>query len=295
MTTAVAASMQAALYVRQKQKLRKKKIRRGRVELPSNVATKEIAPFPRYPPNSWSQQGKAAWQERGGERRPSVTEVAVNHRIKATEAHRRWMKRNRIHDSSYGGSSSDDDDDYPGGPYGHQSAAANGLLYVGLGTVAIGLVIFFVGTGEKGFKTLELRLIGPSLIAGGALCCLVRVFLCVCPSRCLRRRRRRRRKGRPACPGQDIPLVDRCPLGAAQRGDLVTSTTVFLQHERRPAPGLPNVVVEEDQDPQPCTSRQRRGPPDHVEEQVSLLAGEDEPEAAGRPGELVLSPSKLQP
>lgn len=30
--------------------------------------------------------------------------------------------------------------------------------------MAIGLIISFVGTGEKGFKTVELRLIGPSLI-----------------------------------------------------------------------------------------------------------------------------------
>ena len=45
--------MQAAFYVRQKQKQRRKKIRRDRLELPSNVATKEIAPFPRYPPNQW--------------------------------------------------------------------------------------------------------------------------------------------------------------------------------------------------------------------------------------------------
>jgi hypothetical protein len=45
--------MQAALYVRQKQSQRRKKIRRGRAELPSNVATKEIAPFPRYPPSQW--------------------------------------------------------------------------------------------------------------------------------------------------------------------------------------------------------------------------------------------------
>lgn len=72
----------------------------------------------------------------------------------------------QIHDSSFGGSSSEDED-FPGGLYGHQSAAANALLYVGLGTVAIGLVIAFVGTGEKGFKTLELRLIGPTLIGSG--------------------------------------------------------------------------------------------------------------------------------
>jgi len=67
------------------------------------------------------------------------------------------------------------------------------LLYVGLGTIAIGLVISFVGTGEKGFKTLELRLIGPTLIGSGFFCCLVRVFLCVCPSRCFRRDHKRRK------------------------------------------------------------------------------------------------------
>lgn len=67
------------------------------------------------------------------------------------------------------------------------------MLYVGLGTIAIGLVILFVGTGEKGFKTLELRLIGPTLIGSGLLCCLVRVFLCVCPSRCFRRGHKRRK------------------------------------------------------------------------------------------------------
>ena len=67
------------------------------------------------------------------------------------------------------------------------------MLYVGLGTIAIGLVISFVGTGEKGFKTLELRLIGPTLIGSGLLCCLVRVFLCVCPSRCFRRDHKHRK------------------------------------------------------------------------------------------------------
>ena len=41
-------------------------------------------------------QGKAAWQDRERERRVSVTEAANNHRIKASEAHRRWMKRNRV-------------------------------------------------------------------------------------------------------------------------------------------------------------------------------------------------------
>ena len=33
--------------------------------------------------------------------------------------------------------------------------------------VAVGLVITFVGLGDKGFKTLELQLVGPSLIGCG--------------------------------------------------------------------------------------------------------------------------------
>jgi hypothetical protein len=97
--------------------------------------------------------------------------------------HRRWVKRNRvwyliglksiditgnsyffpkqIQDSSLGGSS--DDEDFLGvirGP----STFANAILYIGLGTASIGMIISFVGTGEKGFKTNELRLIGPALV-----------------------------------------------------------------------------------------------------------------------------------
>ncbi|KAG8225927.1 hypothetical protein J437_LFUL005963 [Ladona fulva] len=72
--------------------------------------------------------------------------------------------------------------------------AATALLYVGLGTVAVGLVISFVGLGEKGFKTLELRMIGPCLVLSGLLLCLLRIFLCTCcpppfplPQCCIRR------------------------------------------------------------------------------------------------------------
>lgn len=131
----------------------------------------------------------------------------------------------QIHDSSLGGSS--DDDDFLGvlrGP----SSFANAFLYVGLGTVAIGLVISFVGTGEKGFKTVELRLIGPSLIGKrhlrhklgrillkilwqydiliriyifftsstgiGLICCILRIFFCICPSHCISSSRRKLKK-----------------------------------------------------------------------------------------------------
>ncbi|XP_021701622.1 uncharacterized protein LOC5564192 isoform X1 [Aedes aegypti] len=127
-------------------------------------------------------QGRAAWLERG--RRCSVQETPAS-------CHRRWVKRNRIQDSSVGGSS--DDEDLLGvlrGP----SSFANAFLYVGLGTIAIGLVIAFVGTGEKGFKTVELRLIGPSLIGLGLFCCILRILFCICPSHCLSSSRKARNK-----------------------------------------------------------------------------------------------------
>lgn len=41
-------------------------------------------------------QGRAAWQERERGRRCSLSEEARQHRIKQTEAHHRWMKRNRV-------------------------------------------------------------------------------------------------------------------------------------------------------------------------------------------------------
>nr|XP_018900184.1 PREDICTED: uncharacterized protein LOC109032483 isoform X1 [Bemisia tabaci]XP_018900185.1 PREDICTED: uncharacterized protein LOC109032483 isoform X1 [Bemisia tabaci]XP_018900186.1 PREDICTED: uncharacterized protein LOC109032483 isoform X1 [Bemisia tabaci] len=133
-------------------------------------------------------EGKAAtaWLEK--EKRGTSYSFDEHRPRHSSDPHRKWSRRHRIQDSSYGGSSSDEDE-LPGhgpGAAGQQSSAANMLLYVGLFTVAIGLVIGFVGTGEKGFKTLELRLIGPTLICSGLFCCLIRILLCLCPSRCFR-------------------------------------------------------------------------------------------------------------
>ena len=58
------------------------------------------------------------------------------------------------------------------------------ILYVGLGMISVGLVITFVGLGEKGFKTLELKLIGPSLVGCGVFFALLRVLFCTLPSCC---------------------------------------------------------------------------------------------------------------
>jgi len=95
----------------------------------------------------------------------------------------------QIRDASYcyGSSGEDDDEDDSSNAIrqrGEVSAAVNTVLYVGLGTTALGLVISFVGTGEKGFLSPQLRLVGPSLLCAGLLCCLFRVLLCLCLCHC---------------------------------------------------------------------------------------------------------------
>ena len=50
--------------------------------------------------------------------------------------------------------------------------------------ICIGLVITFVGLGDKGFRTLELKLIGPSLVGCGVFFALLRVLFCTVPSCC---------------------------------------------------------------------------------------------------------------
>ena len=60
------------------------------------------------------------------------------------------------------------------------------ILYVGLGMAAIGLVISFVGLGDKGFKTLELRLVGPSLLGCGLSLAFLQVLYCTLPATCRR-------------------------------------------------------------------------------------------------------------
>ena len=55
------------------------------------------------------------------------------------------------------------------------------ILYIGLGLVAVGLVITFVGLGEKGFKSIELKLVGPSLVTCGLFLVFLQILYCTLP------------------------------------------------------------------------------------------------------------------
>ena len=52
------------------------------------------------------------------------------------------------------------------------------ILFIGMGLFAIGLVTTFVGLGDKGFKTSELKLVGPCLAGCGIVLAALRVLLC---------------------------------------------------------------------------------------------------------------------
>ena len=55
------------------------------------------------------------------------------------------------------------------------------ILYIGIGLVAVGLVITFVGLGEKGFKSMELKMVGPSLVTCGVFCVFLQILYCTLP------------------------------------------------------------------------------------------------------------------
>ena len=60
--------------------------------------------------------------------------------------------------------------------------AGNVLLYTGLALLATGLVITAVGLGERGYRSRELRMLGPGIVlTGGGLVCL-RILLCLLSS-----------------------------------------------------------------------------------------------------------------
>ncbi|XP_015188832.1 PREDICTED: uncharacterized protein LOC107072983 isoform X2 [Polistes dominula] len=155
----------------------------------------------------------------------------------------------QIRDASYcyGSSGEDDDDDISGSVNRRRAevnAAVNTVLYAGLGATALGLVISFVGTGEKGFLSPELKLIGPSLLCAGLLCCLFRVLLCLCLCRCgecrwclckqsrNKKDKEKQKTGtRPSGPMQTASLLSPVPQQPATHSSCQVSSSSAKGHE----------------------------------------------------------------
>ena len=64
----------------------------------------------------------------------------------------------------------------------------NVILYSGVGMIAVGLVITVVGLGDKGFHSLELKLVGPVIVVCGGVLACVRILMCTLPhTQCVKR------------------------------------------------------------------------------------------------------------
>ncbi|XP_063362359.1 uncharacterized protein LOC134651219 [Cydia amplana] len=257
--------------------------------------------------------GRAAWQEAaalsvggggagagGAARRCSVL---GDHPGARRDQRGKWHRNNRVRDASYG-SSSDSDGEGEGG-HGEPWGVAR-LLYAGLGTLAVGLVVYFVGTGDKGFKTPALRLVGPSLIIAGLACCLLRIAFCIFAKPCCRRRTNYKESRRlSGGEGEEMPLAGGTSARAgpaqcspARRLDAsscdVSSLSSGEEDERlrryRTAAAPPPVPHAPPAPPPPApppvaahpAPPSRRPPPRNVS-----FAGPNE-------GELVLSPAQLR-
>ncbi|XP_074096612.1 uncharacterized protein LOC141525843 isoform X2 [Cotesia typhae] len=97
--------------------------------------------------------GKAAWQSCSQQSPIPLSPSSLHdskgecYKTKQCEAHRRWIKRNKIRDANYcyeSNGESNDNDDFSGYRHPEINAALNTVLYVGLGTTALGLVICFI-------------------------------------------------------------------------------------------------------------------------------------------------------
>jgi hypothetical protein len=62
--------------------------------------------------------------------------------------------------------------------------SADVILYVGLVMICFGLLITFLGLGEGGggYKTTEMKLIGPSLVGCGVFFAVLRILFCTVPA-----------------------------------------------------------------------------------------------------------------
>ncbi|KAK7080710.1 hypothetical protein SK128_020652 [Halocaridina rubra] len=147
----------------------------------------------------------------------------------------------------------------PDGRY-RQTGVVNIVLYVGFGLITLGLILTFVGIGDHGFKSPELRLIGPSLIGCGILFCLLRLFFCSLPACCQMCRKNKQ--------------LDEKALLSPSRETLaeepVTTTTGAVPHDiPKPFQHVNDNDEEEEQPAQPTSANTVHSTiPNYIEEDI---------------------------
>ncbi|XP_018017109.1 uncharacterized protein LOC108673747 [Hyalella azteca] len=168
--------MQAAIFVRNKKNKRGKI--RGKVdprltESTAHLCTKPIQPFPRFNP-IFLPNGKNAWRtdEKKSRTRNPNRRIKVAAEDDSTDSDEE--------DVSNGVSQPMTQSNKSTNPNNKQGGVVNILLYLGFLFISVGLILTLVGQGQRGFKSEELKLIGPTLIISGVVFSLLRVLFCSC-------------------------------------------------------------------------------------------------------------------
>ena len=99
--------------------------------------------------------------------------AAADHRLRAAKAYKKWMQKHRNHSLGMKYNSQSGLEDYE-----TTSSKSDVILWLGLAVLVTGTVISFIGLGEKGFRTRQLRLLGPILVCSGLSLCAIRIALC---------------------------------------------------------------------------------------------------------------------
>ena len=104
---------------------------------------------------------------------------SAEHRLRAERAYQKWLKKQKEadrmdHKTSYIVAKRAAEE--AGGGF----SACDLLLWLGMAVLVSGLIVSFVGLGEKGFRTNYLRLLGPALCTTGLSAIVIRIFFCCC-------------------------------------------------------------------------------------------------------------------
>ncbi|XP_021952137.1 uncharacterized protein LOC110849070 isoform X2 [Folsomia candida] len=140
-----------------------------RSELQPHRANITIKPFPQFPPK-WLTGKEAEEAMKAKAAHETIKKILIGKELLHQKSKQSFDALSQI---SY----NDDEDSGKGGLSNAYSA-----IYIGLILICIGIVITFVGLGEKGFKTLQLKLIGPILCIIGLTCIVLKVIQCTFPN-----------------------------------------------------------------------------------------------------------------
>ncbi|CAL8109474.1 unnamed protein product [Orchesella dallaii] len=166
----VAGVIASLIRGKSKKKQKRQKIDRDVLINTPHRSNVTILPFPKFAPKWLSTKEAAALQAKR----------AANESLKKIILGQEFQKLHRKQAQQAASQDAVSQVSYENEEFG-SSGNAYTAIYIGLVLICIGVVITFVGLGEKGFKTIELKMIGPVLCVIGLTSITVKIIHCSFP------------------------------------------------------------------------------------------------------------------